>query len=571
MLMTKTLKAAVTISMMATTVWAQMPIQQYAEQLSKLDNSIQLENKVLEELGKQRFQSLKEIGKRQTPILNATRSWTDFIKTSKQIEAMRPATRSARSSFEASYTIPEGVLNVVPGYPLNEENTIYTGNGIMAPMDCKVTYTNTSVGAVNYDWVMGDWFSMNTPQISTSYIPNTSIDLIFESMPLLTIYSATNAEATYQYGYHKDVETNEYVDGIAYNIPIAYAWNIDPHAESLFNTFYATFGSWNQVLFGTDTDMKSSYIESYDKPLTPMALLGASFFVAAPANANLDTKEFTVNWMKTVEVNGQLMYAPMTDAITATPVLVGRAANEGFSLWSVTVNLPKEIMIHEAFALIIDGPIDGTEWALLHQMDRESDKNTCGFIPTAGDYAGRILTYQLLYEGETEYRRYNTSLDIHLRVAMPFIMMGDDMSMWTDTLGVENVGMEIDAYALGWSVLLWDDYTPLNTSTTADWLKIENIVPAVKDENMMTKFKLVADPLPDGIAGRQADIIFSDNKGFTRRRTFIQGDAAASIKNTVADQQPLNPNAPIYDLTGRQVSKPVKGVYIQNGRKYVVK
>lgn len=33
----------------------------------------------------------------------------------------------------------------------------------------------------------------------------------------------------------------------------------------------------------------------------------------------------------------------------------------------------------------------------------------------------------------------------------------------------------------------------------------------------------------------------------------------------------LNPNAPIYDLTGRQVSAPVKGIYLQNGRKFIVK
>ncbi|MBR6590897.1 MAG: hypothetical protein IKK67_10655 [Bacteroidaceae bacterium] len=571
MLMTKTLKVAVAMGFMATAALAQVPIQQYAEQLSRLDNSAQIDKSMLETLGKQRFQNLQFQHRVSKGLLNATPSWLEYNFIERKVDSKQPVTRSSNSFFKASYTVSEGILNVVPGYPLDEDGTIYTGNGIMAPMDCKVTYTNTSVGAANHDWMIGDWVSVNTPQISTNYIPNTSEDLIFETMPLLTIYSTSGEMDTYQYGFHQDIETKEDVDGIAYNIPVAYAWNVDPHAESLFHTFYATFGSWDQVLFGSDSDMKSSYIESYDKPLTPMALLGASFFVAAPSDATLDQKEFTVNWMKTVMQDGVPMYAPMTEAITTKPQLVWRSDNDGFSLWTVTVNLPKQIMIDEQFAIIIDGPIDGTQWALLHQLDRTSDKNTAGFIPTVGDYAGRILTYQLLYEGETEYRRYNTSLDIHLRVAMPFIMMGDDYSMWTDSLGADNAGMQIDAYAMAWSVLMWNDYTPLKISTTADWLRIENVVPAELDKNMMTSFRLVIDPLPEGVAGRQADIIFSDNLGFTRRRTFIQGDAAAGIDDVTVAQPVLDPYAPVYDLTGRLVSNPVKGIYLQNGKKIVVK
>lgn len=33
----------------------------------------------------------------------------------------------------------------------------------------------------------------------------------------------------------------------------------------------------------------------------------------------------------------------------------------------------------------------------------------------------------------------------------------------------------------------------------------------------------------------------------------------------------LNPNAPVYDLTGRRVAAPVKGIYLQNGKKFIVK
>ena len=43
------------------------------------------------------------------------------------------------------------------------------------------------------------------------------------------------------------------------------------------------------------------------------------------------------------------------------------------------------------------------------------------------------------------------------------------------------------------------------------------------------------------------------------------------IQNVVAAPA-FDANAPIYDVVGRQVSVPVKkGIYIQNGRKFIVK
>lgn len=45
----------------------------------------------------------------------------------------------------------------------------------------------------------------------------------------------------------------------------------------------------------------------------------------------------------------------------------------------------------------------------------------------------------------------------------------------------------------------------------------------------------------------------------------IKGVQAAGV------QTELDLNAPIYDLTGRQVSAPVKGIYLQNGKKFIVK
>ena len=63
-------------------------------------------------------------------------------------------------------------------------------------------------------------------------------------------------------------------------------------------------------------------------------------------------------------------------------------------------------------------------------------------------------------------------------------------------------------------------------------------------------------------------------------RAFFEGVASAAIAlnfggNVTAIDQVVNNanvNAPIFDLTGRRVVKTVKGgLYIQNGKKYIVK
>lgn len=46
---------------------------------------------------------------------------------------------------------------------------------------------------------------------------------------------------------------------------------------------------------------------------------------------------------------------------------------------------------------------------------------------------------------------------------------------------------------------------------------------------------------------------------------------AAGIENVELAPATLDLNAPIFDLTGRQVANPVKGIYLQNGRKFIVK
>ena len=60
--------------------------------------------------------------------------------------------------------------------------------------------------------------------------------------------------------------------------------------------------------------------------------------------------------------------------------------------------------------------------------------------------------------------------------------------------------------------------------------------------------------------------------GISLERTFhfAYGNGATGIHNISNDVTTLDKDAPIYDLQGRRIAKPTKGIYIQNGRKYII-
>ncbi|MCR5132101.1 MAG: DUF4859 domain-containing protein [Prevotella sp.] len=59
-----------------------------------------------------------------------------------------------------------------------------------------------------------------------------------------------------------------------------------------------------------------------------------------------------------------------------------------------------------------------------------------------------------------------------------------------------------------------------------------------------------------------------DNKVYTFYVRFVSPEVADGINNIATDTKK---NGAIYDLSGRQVKKPTRGLYIQNGKKFIVK
>lgn len=527
MLLRNTLKVALGLCFMATATSAQQSLQ-----VNELDfSSIQKNGQSMLKVEQLNIRNIsKELNVLPKAKVFKNRSFVSFDKAK---ATTSPVTR-AGGAFEAGYSFSSGIYNLVPGLGTGVEGE-YTEHGILAPVDCDVKYTNTSTGAVNIEWMLNDTtYVPNEESVTVRYMPFVG-DTVFQQMPTLVAYSATGLEDSYQYGHHKDASTGEDVYGVINDQTTAFVWNCDPHAETLTNTFYAAFSEgWSQLAFGSDSQYKASYIEFYEAPMSPILLSSTMFYVVAQPSANLTNKEFTVNWMTISEVDGQDMWTPLVESVTAKPALVERFDEAGFSIWQVAVNTPEQVLVDDQFAIIIDGPQDETTgWALLHQVDRTSDKNTCGYIPTVGDYAGRILTYTVSTDG-TNYKTYNTSLDIYLGITIPFTIMDNGYYyVDQDTLGVPNEGMNENLNVINWASLYFYEHDMTVESTDKSWLLATTTAKAT-DETLTYKVNIQAAPLPDGVAGRMANLVFTDSRGFVRTRTFVQGDYEAAGVESVS-------------------------------------
>lgn len=105
--------------------------------------------------------------------------------------------------------------------------------------------------------------------------------------------------------------------------------------------------------------------------------------------------------------------------------------------------------------------------------------------------------------------------------------------------------------------------------TSATWLKAS--VAEISGENKFYGLVFKADPLPEGVTGRQAEvkIISADDNGSVESNTIyvLQGDATLGIDNISAETKTSN-NGLMFNIAGQQVAKSFKGLVINNGKKF---
>ncbi len=556
----KTWMVAAGFSLMATTVWAQMPqVAVPSQKMAPVKVSMEQLKGNLESVKMQR-PSMK--------MNNVNLS----SKAMKPMTGIIPGTKKMMTragAFGAYYEIPEGIYNIKSGFQYMEG--VYSRHGILAPIYQDIVYKNASTGAANIDWYINGTL-VYEDSIVVTYVPGG--ETFYSPMPELTAYASTGQDSIYQYGYALDYETGEYTEGQAVNVGFGYVHNLDVGAESFYHTYMNTMnGYWTQMLFGYHEENKADYFEIFDKPYHPVVLNSLFTYVATPVGQSIANSEFSMYVMEFDET--QQAWKKASEKVNAKPA--GKLGSmEECDVWSLEIYFEKPLLIDEQFALVLSGPQDGsTYWAFMYQDNRDlySGKVTAGYIPQTGDYAGYLMPYAMLPDGATEPIAYPASIDLALQVFMPYNMAFDPTTYdFVNYGGYTEIGAEgLNAPTLLWN---WEAYimgslSSMSITSNVDWLRAE-ITRKASDDYFLSDVTIIVDPLPESVAGRRGVLTFTDGQGYQSTWTFVQGDAAAGIDKVVAGQEGIDPNAPIYDLTGRQVSNPVKGIYLQNGRKFVV-
>lgn len=210
-------------------------------------------------------------------------------------------------------------------------------------------------------------------------------------------------------------------------------------------------------------------------------------------------------------------------------------------VWEVAVNTETpECLVNSSFYVMIDGPQDGTKWALLSQLDRmdftDSERNTAYYVPKKGEYAGQMCQYVLQLQNGNEVVDFNyaSSLDIHQYVATPYMIMCKDNAR-LDFVQDTNYDFSIDGETQKYLILDWlggasNDVTvsaTVSNSSDGDWFTVTQPVEAEGKSNLFA-ISMTAQAKPWNVKGRRATLTLTDNKGFSRDLTIYQGDRSAA-------------------------------------------
>lgn len=497
------------------------------------------------------FSQVKTVGLQQKDLKNANlRKNTSMplkqipaaaYKNAVSVQARVSSVAKAAEKPGTYYTVNNGVYHLVPDFLLGQDNNgtnQFANCGILGYIDRDMVFKNQTPLCDQFAWSLFDqevtedsivihpFFASDGPSIETPILRSTlaGVDSVYQM-------GSTYSNGTLRKGM------------IALNGG-AFVYNVDVDAQPFMNTFYGTTSAddpWNNVLFGNDTEYKPLYMEFFEKPAGGSVFLNAThFYVASPLTEDLKGKTFTVAWWEMNlekgewEVRKEL--SVKADSYEEYPELKVR-------LWDLMALDEKlDVMVKNNFAVVINGPQEGSQWALIHQLDRmdfpDKERNTAFFIPTVGSNAGQLCQYQIGYveNGQVVTEFYNTSLDIHQYVLTPFILLCKDDANMT-IYDVNELDLDINGEERKFVLSDWyggsaDGVTISATVQQGDenWLTVTQ--PAASLDGYTFNFTVKAESKDFLVEGRKAVVTLTDSKGFSRDIVFYQGDRNAADKPT---------------------------------------
>lgn len=489
-----------------------------------------------------RVQSLAERLNVKNVKLGTPRPQSEALQEQQPVGGPRIATREGGKPG-TYYGVQNGVYTLVPGTALRQISPteyLFANHGVLGYIDRNITFHNQTTDAESFYWDFLGQDGITEDSVTTRPF---FVDEGYVDTPVLTA-TANGQDSTYQMGTYVNAD-GETVPGMVALSGSAFVWNCNVEAEPFTNTGYIPMDSsdpWGVgMLFGTDNTDRSAYIEMFDAPVKGGAYMsGTSFMVLTPSTVDLSSKPFTVVWAE--RRNGQ--YETIQEIPNVVPTLFQSFPDIQMRIWDVTAAPEDFVKVDSAFYVLIQGPQDGTSWALFAQTDRalyrDSMRNTAWYVPTVGENAGVPMQYVLEGYGQDGEVLYSeplcTSLDIHQMMVTPYLLLAEgerQTLLATDSLNLGINGQTRKLYLSDWYNTAASGEVSVTAtvseSTDGDWLTVTQPGQATGGVSLdYFEFSIQAFPLPFDLDGRRATVTLTDSKGFSRDIVIYQGDAEAA-------------------------------------------
>lgn len=484
--------------------------------------------------------NLKETGIRKNTSMPLKQIPAAAYKNAVSVQARVSSIAKASEKPGTYYSVNNGVYHLVPDFLLGQDyngTNQYANCGILGYIDRDMVFKNQTPLCDQFSWNL---FNQELTEDSIIIHPFFASNGLSIETPILRTTLA-GVDSVYQMGNSFDADGNLRKGMVALNGG-AFVYNVDVDAQPFMNTFYGTTSAddpWNNVLFGNDTEYKPLYMEFFEEPAGgPVFLNATHFYVISPLTENLKGKTFTVAWW---EMNLEKGEWEVRKEIPVKADGYEEYQSLGIRLWDLmALDENLNVMVKNSFAVVVNGPQDGSKWAMLHQLDRmdfpDKERNTAFFIPTVGTNAGQLCQYQIGYvdNGQVVTEFYNTSLDIHQYVLTPFILLCKDDADMT-IYDVNKLDLDINGEERKFILSDWYGGPNANVTISAtvqqgdeNWLTITQ--PTASLDGFTFNFTVKAESKDFLIEGRKAVVTLTDSKGFSRDIIFYQGDRDAADK-----------------------------------------
>ncbi|MDE6378866.1 MAG: hypothetical protein K2L11_00220 [Muribaculaceae bacterium] len=489
--------------------------------------------------------------------------------------------------LSVSYNEPDGIFSL----GLSEDIRSYNNNFRKGPAYTPLTWINTSVGATEFEWEVIKDFNTGEMQTFSTYDFEHSETYSIVDAPILYGMDAAGNTGVYQFG-AEAISDTELSDP---NLMYFFGGDCDPGGLNVGMTTYmygqngggyTTFGimSYNtnvkdKEYYNPATGLDYVFTDPSDDEHRGIGLVDPKFkgfanVFGAPASPYLITKMWS--WYAFVAKkasNVELTLYKINDEgfITDEVIAAGEAAVEAKK------GEQEGMLVFDLYALDEDGlqtddpiVIDCPFIAVMNFNAEDFEEVT----PVGGGGARANVDDPISYpahalivvesEGEvgyyrSPYRYYTDETRTELISVTDFMWMVDAEFPWTYVIdGVNEAKAPNEGGEVSFNISSYYgiQYFGYSLPEDCDWIDFETASVTNNEELKCQVLNLPVAALPEGVEGRSA-VIEVEGIGTNLTLTVTQGEGAA-VNVVVAEK-----NAQYFDLQGRRVANPEKGIFIK--------